>query len=290
MLARLISTLRNKKAKGIYARMGGGSPLLRNTKAQATTLEAVLKESGMDAKVFVSMRYWHPMSTEVSAEVNAFAPDRIVLLPLYPQYSTTTTQSSFRDWYKTWGDGNYPIIPTHAIDSYQTDRSMIAAFVDLTIPLVKKALRYGRPMLLLSAHGLPQAIIDAGDPYQVQVEQTAEALVAELTAQVGDVFDSVVCYQSRVGPKKWIEPATDHMIETMAEEKRPLVVVPIAFVSDHSETLVELDQDYRDLARENGAPYYGRVPSLACHPLFIDGLALRVYGAIQGDITKECAA
>ncbi|MDP3372496.1 MAG: ferrochelatase [Candidatus Paracaedibacteraceae bacterium] len=282
ILAKLISTLRNKKAKGIYARMGGGSPLLQNTKTQAAALEAVLKESGMDAKVFVCMRYWHPMSAEVSAEVNAFAPDRIVLLPLYPQYSTTTTQSSFRDWHKTWAGANYPVTTTHMINSYQTDRSMIASFVDLAIPLVRKALGYGRPMLLLSAHGLPQSIIDAGDPYQVQVEQTAEAFATELKTQFGDVFDSIVCYQSRVGPKKWIDPATDHVIEKMAAEKRPLVVVPIAFVSDHSETLVELDQDYHDLAREHGAPYYGRVPSLACHPLFIDGLALKVYGAIQG--------
>lgn len=281
LLAKLISTLRNKKAKGIYGRMGGGSPLLPNTKAQADALEVKLKESGLTSKVFVCMRYWHPMSAEVSADVHAFTPDHIILLPLYPQYSTTTTQSSFNDWHKTWEASNYPMIPTHHVDSYATDPLMIKAFVNLAIPVIEEANKHGRPMILLSAHGLPQSIIDAGDPYQIQVEDTAHAFTTKLTSHLGNTFDSIICYQSRVGPKKWIEPATDHVIEQVAGEGRPIVIVPIAFVSDHSETLVELDQDYRDLAIEKGAPYYGRVPSLACHPLFIESLSNSVHKALK---------
>jgi ferrochelatase len=158
---------------------------------------------------------------------------------------------------------------------------MIKAFADLSAPVIIEAKNYGKPLVLFSAHGLPQSVIDKGDPYQYQVEQTADRLKSELINQVGDVFDSIVCYQSKVGPKKWIEPATDHVIEAAAKQKRAIVVIPVAFVSDHSETIVELDQDYRDLSIKNGARYYGRVASLACHPLFIDTLAKRVEGAIN---------
>ena len=281
LLAKLISGLRTQKARGIYARMGGGSPIVPNTIAQAQALETALNGQGLNAKTFVCMRYWHPMSTEVVRAVHAFAPDRIILLPLYPQFSTTTTQSSFDDWHKTWQTAGLAPIPTHTIESYQTDENLIAAFADLSVPVIKDAETHGRPMVLFSAHGLPQSIIDAGDPYQQQVEQTATHLEVHLRSHLGDTFDSIVCYQSRVGPKKWIDPSTESTIKIAAEQKRPIVVIPVAFVSDHSETLVELDQDYRDLAKQCGAPYYGRVPSLACHPQFIEALTKQVFATIK---------
>lgn len=289
LLAKLISALRNKKARGIYERMGGRSPILPNTIAQANALEAALNEQGLNAKTFVCMRYWHPMSPEVVHAVHDFAPDRIVLLPLYPQFSTTTTESSFDDWHQSWTNAGYAPLKTEVIGCYPTDVKLIKAFAELSLPLIQQAKSHGRPIILFSAHGLPQSVIDAGDPYQYHVEQTAKHLKEELLTQLGDVFDSVVCYQSKVGPKKWIEPSTEHTIKSAAEQKRPIVVVPVAFVSDHSETLVELDQDYRDLAAQNGAPYYGRVPSLACHPIFIDALVDRIRSTLnQENIEKIC--
>ena len=287
LLAKLISGLRNKKARGIYERMGGGSPLLPNTREQADALDVALNAQGLNAKTFVCMRYWHPMSAEVVQAVHSYAPDRIILLPLYPQFSTTTTQSSFDDWHSAWAKAELPTVPTDSIGCYTVDIDMIRAFTELTLPIINDASTYGRPLILFSAHGLPQSVIDDGDPYQYQVEQTAMHLKEELINRLGDTFDSIVCYQSKVGPKKWISPATDKVIEDAAKQKRPIVVIPVAFVSDHSETLVELDQDYRDLAGQNGAPYYGRVPSLACHPLFIDALAARVHGAIRQDAVEK---
>lgn len=291
LLAKLISALRNKKARGIYERMGGRSPILPNTIAQANALESALNNQGLNAKAFVCMRYWYPMSAEVVQAVHTFSPDRIILLPLYPQFSTTTTQSSFKDWDAAWRKAGLPIIPTDSIGCYPINTHMIRAFAELSLPAINQAATHGRPMVLFSAHGLPQSVIADGDPYQYQVEQTALHLKAELITRLGDAFDSIVCYQSKVGPKKWIDPATDKVIEDAAKQKRPIVVVPIAFVSDHSETLVELDQDYRDLAQQNGAPYYGRVPSLACHPLFIDALAGQVQHILNKDsVEKICSS
>ena len=290
LLAKLISGLRNKKARGIYERMGGRSPILPNTIAQANALEAALNAQEVNAKTFVCMRYWHPMSAEVVQAVYDFAPDRIVLMPLYPQFSTTTTESSFNNWHHAWKNAGYAPLPTKSIGCYPTDAKLIKAFAELSLPLIQQAESHGRPILLFSAHGLPQSVIDAGDPYQYQVEQTAMHLKAELINQLGDTFDSIVCYQSKVGPKKWLEPSTEAVIRQAAEQKRSIVVVPVAFVSDHSETLVELDQDYRDLAKHCGAPFYGRVPSLACHPLFIEALVARVQGAInQDNVEKICS-
>ncbi|MES2607883.1 MAG: ferrochelatase [Pseudomonadota bacterium] len=291
LLAKLISGLRAKKARGIYERMGGGSPLLPNTIAQANALEIALNKQGLNAKTFVCMRYWHPMSAEVVQAVHDFAPYQIVLVPLYPQFSTTTTESSFDDWHKSWKDAGYAPVSTKSIGCYPVDPNMIKAFAELSIPIIQEAATHERPMILFSAHGLPQSVVDDGDPYQYHVEQTAKHLKAELTTQLGDIFDSTVCYQSKVGPKKWIDPATDVIIKDAAKQKRAIVVIPVAFVSDHSETLVELDQDYRDLALQCGAPYYGRAPSLACHSSFIEALAGQVRRAINKDsVEKICSS
>jgi len=139
-------------------------------------------------------------------------------------------------------------------------------------PIYKQAAKHGTPRILFSAHSLPQKIVDEGDPYQKQTEQTAEAIIAKLEGQI----DYVVCYQSRVGPLKWLQPTTEAEIKRAASNRIPVVVVPISFVSEHSETLVELDIDYRDLAESLGVPFYGRVPTLSCHPLFIEALKKRI--------------
>lgn len=280
ILAYLISRLRFKKAQGIYKKMGGKSPLLENTQSQAQALKTVLSRNFKDIEVFVCMRYWHPFAKEVVQKIVDYNPDQIVLLPLYPQFSTTTTLSSFEDFKEVWQRHSNLSVPFFQVGCYPVDALFIQAFADLAAPVIKNASEYGRPLLLFSAHGLPKDIVDQGDPYEKQVQLTAKEIVQALFSQ-GFEFDYQVTYQSRVGPKKWLEPATDSVIEEMAKKNRVIVVLPIAFVSDHSETLVELDQDYRTLAFDHGACFYGRVPSLGTHPLFIEGLSKRVDEALQ---------
>ncbi len=210
------------------------------------------------------------MTASVVRSVERFAPDRIVLLPLYPQFSTTTTASSFQ----AWNDAATFKVPTKSIESYPTE----PGFIDASVELVKQGLveaGAGLKRVLFSAHGLPERIVKAGDPYQAQVEQTARAI-----AQRIDGVGWSVCYQSRVGPLKWIGPSTDAEIARAGADKVRVVLYPLSFVSEHSETLVELDIDYRHLAKEAGVPVYVRVPTVGTHPLFIGGLARLVRDAL----------
>ena len=272
-LARFLSSRRTAKAREIYAKIGGSSPILGQTEAQARALEEALgkdDDQGHEWRGYVCMRYWHPMTEAVVRSVKRFAPDRIVLLPLYPQFSTTTTASSFKEW----NDTATFKVPTKTIDSYPTEPGFIAASVEL----VKQGLAdvgAGARRVLFSAHGLPERVIKAGDPYQTQVEQTAKAIADGL----GEI-DWSICYQSRVGPLKWIGPSTEEEIRRAGSDETSVVLYPLSFVSEHSETLVELDIDYRHLAKEAGVPVYVRVPTVGTHPLFIEGLARLVRDAL----------
>jgi ferrochelatase len=268
-LASFLARRRTDKARGIYAKIGGSSPILGQTEAQARALEEALG-SAQEWRGYVCMRYWHPMTKAVVRSVDRFAPDRVVLLPLYPQFSTTTTASSF----KAWNDAATSKVPTKIIESYPTEPGFIAASVEL----VKQGLAdagAGPRRVLFSAHGLPERVIKAGDPYQAQVEQTAKAIAGQL----GEI-DWSICYQSRVGPLKWIGPSTDAEIRRAGADRVGVVVYPLSFVSEHSETLVELDIDYRHLAAEAGIATYIRVPAVGTHPLFIAGLARLVRDAL----------
>jgi len=268
-LASLLARHRAPKARAIYAKIGGSSPILGQTEAQARALEEALGREH-EWRGYVCMRYWHPMTASVVRSVERFAPDRIVLLPLYPQFSTTTTASSFQ----AWNDAATFKVPTKSIESYPTE----PGFIDASVELVKQGLveaGAGLKRVLFSAHGLPERIVKAGDPYQAQVEQTARAI-----AQRIDGVGWSVCYQSRVGPLKWIGPSTDAEIARAGADKVRVVLYPLSFVSEHSETLVELDIDYRHLAKEAGVPVYVRVPTVGTHPLFIGGLARLVRDAL----------
>ena len=270
-LARFISSRRAKKAMGIYAKIGGSSPILGQTEAQARALEKALGQGNTDEwRGYVCMRYWHPMTERVVQSVRRYAPDRIVLLPLYPQYSTTTTGSSF----KAWKEASSFTVPSSEIESYPTDPGFIAASVELVRQGLAEA-GAGKTRVLFSAHGLPEKIVKGGDPYQRHVEQTAKAIVDA----IGNL-DSTVCYQSRVGPLKWIGPPTEQEIERAGRDGAKVVLYPLSFVSEHSETLVELDMDYRQLASEAGVAKYVRVPTVGTHPKFIDGLARLVRNAL----------
>ncbi len=264
MLAFLIALRREKEARKIYAAIGGGSPLLSNTKAQANALK---KQLGDGYSVFISMRYWHPMARQVARDVAAYAPDHIVYLPLYPQYSRTTTRSSFQEFEK-----QYPFPSIKKIDSYPALAGLVNAQADLIRPVYERVKHEAgkAPRLLFSAHGLPEKVVQAGDPYQEQVVETTRAVVAALAIPTLDWKNT---FQSRVGPLKWIEPYTDVEIKQAGTERMPLVIVPISFVSEHSETLVEIDIHYRALAKKSGVPVFARVPAVGTHPEFIAGLA-----------------
>jgi ferrochelatase len=266
LLAAFIAWRRAPVAREIYARMGGRSPIYQNTLAQADALEARL---GRDFKCFVAMRYWHPTAIEQARAVRAWAPDRIVLLPLYPQYSTTTTESSFADWDRAAAKVGLAV-KTHRVCCWPNQAGYIHNVCSIVTEGLAQLPPEGKRRILFSAHGLPKRIVEAGDPYAWQVEQT----VAAVMRQIGEAAaEHVICYQSRVGPLEWLGPSTPDEVKRAGRDKVPVVVVPIAFVSEHSETLVELDIEYAALAKSVGVPAYIRVPVVGVGDAFIDGLA-----------------
>jgi ferrochelatase len=276
LLAWWISFSRSKgAAKSSYNLIGGRSPLLENTQAQQGALEAAL---GNGFRVFTCMRYWHPLTEAVVADVRAYAPDNIVLLPLYPQYSTTTTRSSLRTWKHAFGK---PEVPVSLVCCYPADAGFIAA----SVKLVKKVLDQARteakannlpePRLLFSAHGLPESIVRDGDPYAWQCEQTALAVNDSLNIPG---LDWTLCYQSRVGRQKWTTPTTAEELQRAAIEGRPVVIYPLAFTQEHVETLAEIEIEYRHLAQRLGVPAFYRVPTVGTEPEFIASLAATVRG------------
>ena len=274
-LAALISTTREKTAQANYAIMGGGSPLLPETQAQAAALEAALGAARPDdeTKVFVAMRYWKPFADETASAVAAFGPDELVLLPLYPQYSTTTSASSLQAWAKAYrGPGR-----VRTICCYPTAHGLIEAHVAAIRSTWEAAGKPANVRLLFSAHGLPEKIIEGGDPYQAQIEAGAAAIAARLP----ELADWKVCYQSRVGRLKWLEPSTEQEIRRAGAEGKGVLIDPIAFVSDHVETLVELDHEYAHLAKTVGCAPYLRAPALGTDEAFISGLAKAVGTALE---------
>jgi ferrochelatase len=276
-LAKLIAGRRNKAAQEIYAKMGGGSPILANTERQAAALRHALSDAG-EIGVFIAMRYWHPLTPEAVAAVKQFAPDEIVLLPLYPQFSTTTTESSVNAWRREARRQGLKATEK-LICCYPTELGFIGALATETQKAIAAArAKAAAPILVVfSAHGLPKKIVDRGDPYVAQVSATVHAVVDRLGLS-GEEW--VTAFQSRVGPLEWVGPSTDQVIEEAAVEGKAIVVVPVAFVSEHSETLVELDIEYRHRAELRQAAAYERAPTVSEDPEFIAGLARLVRQAL----------
>ncbi len=272
-LAKLISSRRAKAATAIYAEMGGRSPILPNTERQAAALQASLGDLG-EVRVFIAMRYWHPLTGETVAAVKRFQPDEVILLPLYPQFSTTTTESSHRVWREAAKRQGLQA-PQKLICCYPTDPGFVAALARITAAAIARAIAKPQAPIkvIFSAHGLPKKIVDRGDPYVAQVSASVNAVVEALSLPAAEWM---VAFQSRVGPLEWVGPPTDHAIEEAAGAGKAVVVVPVAFVSEHSETLVELDIEYRHLAEKRGAAAYERAPTVAEDPDFIAGLAALV--------------
>jgi ferrochelatase len=278
LTAALIAAIRARSARANYARMGGASPLLRETEAQAEALQAALEAArpGDEVQVFVAMRYWKPSVEEAARAVETFAPDEVVLLPLYPQFSTTTTASSMEAWDDAYsGPG-----AVRTVCCYPDQDGLIEAHAHMIQGVMSRAGRLPAIRILFSAHGLPEKTSRNGDPYQWQVERTCAAIAERIGGAWAHDLDWKVCYQSRVGPMKWLGPYTPAAIEEAAHEGLGVVVVPVAFVSEHVETLVELDYTYALLAEQVGCPLYLRVPALGIESAFIAGLAKLVDQAL----------
>jgi ferrochelatase len=289
-LARIIAWRRMPAARRIYAQLGGASPLLANTIVQATALE---QELGAGYRCFVVMRYWHPMTEAVVSDVKQWRPDEIVLLPLYPQFSTTTTASSLRTWQSEAARQGLNVV-THSIRSYPAAPGFVSALTAAIEPVLDGAMVAGRPVrLLFSAHGLPLKVVAKGDPYPQEIERTAAAVIAALRRPG---LDARVCYQSRVGPLAWLGPSIETELHRAGRDRVAVAVVPISFVSEHSETLVELDQEYRRVAETAGVSSYWRIPTVGADPRFIATLADLVRGAAgsaeqpQGRVTAGTGA
>ncbi len=287
VLGRLLAARRAGEARRIYARIGGRSPLLANTQAQARALESALVArlgESWAVRCFVAMRYWHPLAMEVAETLAAWQADEIVLLPLYPQYSGTTTGSSLRDWSKA--AAAVGLLPEpKAICCYPTQKGFIDALAALAEEGRRNLGGGGRARILFSAHGLPRRVVEAGDPYQWQVERTAAA-VAERLHLAKESW--TVCYQSRVGPLEWIRPYLEDELRRCAEDGMAAVVVPIAFVSEHSETLVELDMEFRAFAERIGVPAYVRAPTVGTETRFIAGLSDMVVATLAVGSGPRC--
>jgi ferrochelatase len=274
LLAWFISTTRAPSARKNYELMGGGSPLLAESEKQARALIARLSEAEPDNnfRAFIAMRYWHPFVEECVAEVKAWQADEIILLPLYPQFSTSTTASSLTGWKDAGGPD------ARIVCCYPEEPDFIQAHADLIRKTWHDAGSPSTARLLFSAHGLPKRTVEQGDPYQWQIEQTCRAVAA----RIPELDDWQICYQSRVGPLEWIGPSTEAAIESAAIDNKAIILTPIAFVSEHIETLVELDEEYGALAREKGVTAYHRVPALGISDGYIRTLTQLTLGALKG--------
>ena len=267
-LAKLISKKREPVAKKIYQELGGSSPILKLTQDQSNALEKNLNKKDLNNthKCFIAMRCWHPRAEEIIKDVKLYEPDEIILMPLYPQYSAATSGSSIEEWKSVCKKNNYNI-KTSTICCYPTDKKFINAHCKEIIKKIKGLTNF---KLIFSAHGLPEKNIKKGDPYQWQVEQSVKRIVDVLDVKN---LDWILSYQSRVGPLKWIGPSTEDIIVENSKIQKHIVLVPIAFVSEHSETLVELDIEYKELAIRNGCKNYTRVAALGINEDFIEALS-----------------
>lgn len=285
LLAKLISNRRAPKAAKLYELMGGKSPILENTMAQGDELQKILHNESIDDihfqyRVFIAMRYNHPTAEKIIPEINDYGATDVILLPLYPQYSVTTTGSSFKDFLRHENklDSNIKI---HRINYYHQNNNFIESCVDLIQNGIEKIYqKYGKDAkfkLLFSAHGLPQKIINAGDLYQKHIEESVALIVKKLKNNNPNL-DYIICYQSKVGPLKWLEPSTESAIEDLAHKYKDIGIIlfPIAFTSEHIETLVELDVEYRELAEEKDIPFYERIPTVSTYYKFIECLKEQV--------------
>lgn len=271
-LAWLISTLRSKKSEDNYKEIGGGSPLLQITEAQGEALQSKLSGQGSDIKVYVGMRYWHPFTEEAIERIKEDGIEKLVILPLYPQFSISTSGSSFRVLEEMWkNDPQLQKIEYTLIPSWYNHPDYLSAMVDLIKQELQQFEHPEKVHIFFSAHGVPKTYVtEAGDPYQEEIEECTNLIMK--TLNTGNPH--ILAYQSKVGPVEWLKPYTEDALEELgANNVKDLLVVPISFVSEHIETLQEIDLEYREVAEEVGITNFKRVPALNTHPMFIDALS-----------------
>jgi ferrochelatase len=272
-LAKLISATRARKVQHHYATIGGASPIRRNTERQARALEVELRSQGMDVRCFVAMRYWHPFTREAIGQLRAADCDEIALLPLYPQYSSTTTGSSLNEWRRLFTDD----VPVRGVETFYRNPLYLDAVVEKINEALSRFPSPTRPEIVFSAHSVPVSVIEKGDPYQRQIIETVQLLME----RGGWSNRHRLCYQSKVGASRWLQPSLHHTLDQLARERIPEVcVVPVAFVSDHVETLGEIDHEAREQALRLGIRQFEMSAGLNDSPKFIQALAQIVQQAL----------
>ncbi len=279
-LAWFIATRREKTSQENYKKIGGRSPLRRITEAQGLELAKALGEDGENVKIYIGMRYWHPFTEEAIAQIKKDGIEKLVILPLYPQFSISTSGSSFRLLQKLRReDQQFQQIEYTVISSWYDQPKYLQAMAKLIKEELDKCENPAQAHIFFSAHGVPESYVkEAGDPYQKEIEECTKLIMKTLNC----TNDYTLAYQSRVGPVEWLKPYTeDAIIELGKQGIKDLVVVPISFVSEHIETLEEIDIEYRELAEEWGIHNFRRVPALDTNPLFIESLKDLVNNALN---------
>lgn len=279
-LAWLISTARSRKSQENYKQIGGGSPLRRITEEQARALKQQLEAEGQDARVYLGMRYWHPFTEEAVVRIKRDQLEKLVILPLYPHFSISTSGSSFRILERIWQkDPALQKIPYTVIPSWYDEPAYLQAMANLIAQELDKFSQPEQVHIFFSAHGVPLSYVEeAGDPYQYEIEECTRLIMETLNRP----NDHTLAYQSRVGPVEWLKPYTEEAIENLGKQGvKDLLVVPISFVSEHIETLQEIDIEYRELAEASGIENFHRVPALNTDATFIQALTNCVENALE---------
>jgi len=286
-LAWLISTLRSTKSQKAYLSIGGGSPIRRITEQQARELQSKLRESGLNATTYIAMRYWHPFTESAIADIKSDGINQIVVLPLYPHFSISTSGSSFRELKKLRdADSNFKKIPIRCIRSWFNQSGYLKAMVELISEQILLCNHPTKAHVFFTAHGVPKSYVDeAGDPYKEQIEKCSILIVEELKKSLNFENPYTLSYQSRVGPEEWLKPYTEDVLEDLGKANiEELVVVPISFVGEHIETLQEIDIEYKEIAEKAGIKHFRRVKALDTNPTFIQGLNDLVISSLKDPI------
>ncbi len=293
-LAWLISTLRTNRSQQAYESIGGGSPLRRITEQQARELQSVLRRRGIQATTYIAMRYWHPFTESAVADLKADGINQVVALPLYPHFSISTSGSSFRELKRLReSDKDFQKLPIRCIRSWFDNEGYISAMAQLIEAQISLCKSPQNAHICFTAHGVPKSYVEnAGDPYKNEIEDCSILIIDLLEKNLGYQNPYTLSYQSRVGPEEWLQPYTEDVLEQLGNSgTKELIVVPISFVSEHIETLQEIDIEYREIAKQNGIESFRRVRALDTYPLFIEGLADLVASCLEGpEISLDDAA
>ena len=285
-LAWLISQLRSGKSQEAYRCIGGGSPLRRITEQQARELQSQLRSIGIDATTYVAMRYWHPFTESAVADLKADEVNQVVVLPLYPHFSISTSGSSFRELKRLRdADSDFEKLSIRCIRSWFDHPEYVTSMAELIKNEISSCDSPEKAHVFFTAHGVPKSYVEeAGDPYQDQIQNCSLLIIDKLESLLGFSNPFSLSYQSRVGPEEWLKPYTEDVLEELGKSGvKELVVVPISFVSEHIETLQEIDIEYKEIANRNGIINFRRVPALDTYPLFIGGLADLVSSCLDGE-------